>query len=76
MAVPRSDRCCASTRQRSHARAGHATTRSLAVVATGERVFRDEVLPGAILTRVAASHVRVGSFQYFAAREDAEGAGN
>jgi serine/tyrosine/threonine adenylyltransferase len=51
---------------------GIATTRSLAVVATGERVFRDEVLPGAILTRVAASHVRVGSFQYFAARADVE----
>jgi serine/tyrosine/threonine adenylyltransferase len=51
---------------------GIATTRSLAVVATGERVIRDEVLPGAILTRVAASHVRVGTFQYFAAREDVE----
>ncbi len=51
---------------------GIATTRSLAVVATGERVFRDEALPGAILTRVAASHVRVGSFQYFASREDGD----
>jgi uncharacterized protein YdiU (UPF0061 family) len=51
---------------------GIPTTRSLAVVATGERVFRDEVLPGAILTRVAASHVRIGSFQYFAARDDIE----
>jgi serine/tyrosine/threonine adenylyltransferase len=49
---------------------GIPTTRSLAVVATGERVYRDEPLPGAILTRVAASHVRVGTFQYFAARGD------
>jgi serine/tyrosine/threonine adenylyltransferase len=48
------------------------TTRSLAVVTTGERVYRDEVLPGAVLTRVAMSHVRVGTFQYFAARGDQE----
>jgi uncharacterized protein YdiU (UPF0061 family) len=46
------------------------TTRSLAVVTTGESVLREEVLPGAVLTRVAASHVRVGTFQYFAARGD------
>jgi serine/tyrosine/threonine adenylyltransferase len=51
---------------------GIPTTRSLAVVATGERVVREEVLPGAILTRVASSHVRVGSFQYFAARADVD----
>lgn len=52
---------------------GVPTTRSLAVVATGEQVFRDGAsLPGAILTRVAASHVRVGTFQYFAARGDEE----
>jgi uncharacterized protein YdiU (UPF0061 family) len=49
---------------------GIATTRSLAAVATGETVFREKALPGAILTRVAASLVRVGTFQYFAARED------
>jgi uncharacterized protein YdiU (UPF0061 family) len=49
-----------------------ASTRSLAVVATGETVFRDGALPGAVLTRVAASHVRVGTFQYFAARGDEE----
>jgi uncharacterized protein YdiU (UPF0061 family) len=49
------------------------TTRSLAVVTTGEEVYREDVLAGAILTRVAASHVRVGSFQYFAARGDQEG---
>jgi protein adenylyltransferase len=52
---------------------GIPTTRSLAVVTTGERVYREEVLPGAILTRVAASHVRVGTFQYFASRGDQEG---
>src|SRR5580658_933203 len=49
---------------------GVPTTRSLAVVTTGERVFRETVLAGAVLTRVAASHVRVGTFQYFAARGD------
>jgi serine/tyrosine/threonine adenylyltransferase len=43
---------------------GIPTTRSLAVVTTGEPVFRENTLPGAILTRVAASHVRVGTFQY------------
>jgi uncharacterized protein YdiU (UPF0061 family) len=46
---------------------GIPTTRSLAVVATGERVFREEALPGAVLTRVADSHIRVGTFQYAAA---------
>ena len=49
---------------------GVPTTRALAAVATGEHVLRDGVLPGAVLTRVAASHVRIGTFQYFAARED------
>jgi serine/tyrosine/threonine adenylyltransferase len=52
---------------------GVPTTRALAAVATGEEVIRDRVLPGAILTRVASSHVRVGTFQYFAARGDTEG---
>jgi uncharacterized protein YdiU (UPF0061 family) len=52
---------------------GIPTTRSLAVVATGEPVYREDVLPGAVLTRVARSHVRVGTFQYFAARGDEEG---
>ncbi len=47
---------------------GIPTTRALAAVATGERVVRERPLPGAVLTRVAASHVRVGTFQYFAAR--------
>jgi uncharacterized protein YdiU (UPF0061 family) len=47
---------------------GIPTTRALAVVATGEPVFRDTPLPGAVLTRVAASHLRVGTFQFFAAR--------
>jgi len=49
---------------------GVPTTRALAVAATGETVVRDRVLPGAVLARVAASHLRVGSFQYFAARGD------
>ena len=49
---------------------GVATTRSLAVVTTGEPVFRETPLPGAVVTRVAASHIRVGTFQYFAARGD------
>lgn len=52
---------------------GVPTTRALAAVTTGERVLRETPLPGAVLTRVAASHLRVGSFQYFAARRDAEG---
>ena len=51
---------------------GIPTTRALAVAATGESVFRELVLPGAVLTRVAASHIRVGTFQYFAARGDLE----
>jgi uncharacterized protein YdiU (UPF0061 family) len=49
---------------------GIPTTRALAVVATGEPVYRETVLPGAVLTRVAASHIRVGTFQYAAARGD------
>lgn len=52
---------------------GVPTTRALAAVTTGERVRRDQALPGAILTRVAASHIRVGTFQFFAARDDQEG---
>lgn len=48
------------------------TTRALAAVATGERVYRERALPGAVLTRVAASHVRVGTFQFFAARGETE----
>ncbi|MEP6667849.1 MAG: protein adenylyltransferase SelO [Chthoniobacter sp.] len=47
---------------------GIPTTRSLAVVTTGEPVFRETPLPGAVLTRVASSHIRVGTFQYAAAR--------
>lgn len=47
---------------------GIPTTRALAVAATGEQVFREQALPGAVLTRVAASHIRVGTFQFFAAR--------
>jgi uncharacterized protein YdiU (UPF0061 family) len=51
---------------------GIPTTRSLAVVTTGEQVVREDLLPGAVLTRVAASHIRVGTFEYFAARNDRE----
>ncbi len=51
---------------------GIPTTRALAVVATGEPVWRDRPLPGAVLTRVAASHLRVGTFEYFAARGELE----
>jgi uncharacterized protein YdiU (UPF0061 family) len=52
---------------------GVPSTRALAAVTTGERVFRETVLPGAVLTRVASSHLRVGSFQYFAAQGDTAG---
>lgn len=52
---------------------GIPTTRSLAVVATGEPVYRETILPGAILTRVAASHIRVGTFEYAAAIASHEG---
>jgi serine/tyrosine/threonine adenylyltransferase len=51
---------------------GIPTTRALAAVATGESVFRETELPGAVLARVASSHVRVGTFQYFAARGDTD----
>src|SRR4051794_20115599 len=49
---------------------GIPTTRALAVVATGERVMRETPLPGAVLTRVAASHLRVGTFEYAARHPD------
>jgi serine/tyrosine/threonine adenylyltransferase len=52
---------------------GIPTTRSLAATITGESVMRETVLPGAVLTRVATSHIRIGTFQYFAARSDTEG---
>jgi len=48
------------------------TTRSLAAVTTGEPIWRDGELPGAVLTRIASSHIRVGTFQFFAARGDTE----
>jgi uncharacterized protein YdiU (UPF0061 family) len=51
---------------------GIPTTRALAAVATGEEVLRETALPGAILTRVARSHIRIGTFQFFAARGDDE----
>src|SRR6202453_4736377 len=52
---------------------GVPTTRALAAVTTGERVLRETALPGAVLTLVAPSHLRVGTFQYFAAQGDTEG---
>ena len=51
---------------------GIPTTRALAAVTTGEPVIREAVFPGAVLTRVASSHIRVGTFQFFAARGDEE----
>jgi uncharacterized protein YdiU (UPF0061 family) len=54
---------------------GIPTTRALAAVTTGEPVMRETLLPGAVLTRVAASHIRVGTFQFFAARGDREALG-
>jgi uncharacterized protein YdiU (UPF0061 family) len=52
---------------------GVPTTRALAAVTTGETVWRETMQPGAVLTRVAASHIRVGTFQYLAARGDEAG---
>lgn len=54
------------------ARVGIPTTRALAAVTTGDTVYRETALPGAVLARVATSHIRVGTFQYFAARNDEE----
>lgn len=54
---------------------GIPTTRALAVVSTGDTVAREKPLPGAIVARVASSHLRVGTFQYFAARGDLKGLG-
>ena len=51
---------------------GVPTTRALAAVTTGETVVRETPLPGAVLTRVASSHIRVGTFQYFASQQDFE----
>ncbi len=49
---------------------GIPTTRSLAAVTTGDAVYREQAQPGGVIARVAASHIRVGTFQYFAARGD------
>ncbi|MDK1488907.1 YdiU family protein [Sinorhizobium sp. 7-81] len=51
---------------------GIPTTRALAATITGQPVYREQILPGAVFTRVAASHIRVGTFQFFAARGDME----
>ena len=52
---------------------GLPTTRALAAVLTGEKVVRETMLPGGVITRIAASHIRVGTFQFFAARGDGAG---
>jgi len=52
---------------------GIPTSRTLAAVATGDKVFREEILPGAVLARVAKSHLRVGTFEFFASRGDLAG---
>lgn len=52
---------------------GIPTTRTLSLVATGEDVYRETKLPGALISRVAASHIRVGTFEFLAAREDISG---
>ncbi|MBK1732136.1 protein adenylyltransferase SelO [Thiococcus pfennigii] len=54
---------------------GVPTTRALAAAATGEPVYRETALPGAVLTRIARSHVRIGTFEYFSARDDREALG-
>jgi uncharacterized protein YdiU (UPF0061 family) len=51
---------------------GVSTSRALAAVTTGEPVYREEALPGAVLARVAKSHIRIGTFQFFAARQDTD----
>ena len=55
------------------AKLGVPTTRALAAVTTGDPVYREEAVPGAVLARVASSHIRVGTFQFFASRGDTEG---
>jgi len=55
---------------------GVPTTRALAAVLTGDKVYRETILPGAVLTRVASSHMRVGTFQFFSARRDTEAVRN
>ncbi|MBB3397156.1 MULTISPECIES: protein adenylyltransferase SelO [unclassified Rhizobium] len=52
---------------------GVPATRALAAVSTGQPVYRESILPGAVFTRVAASHIRVGTFQFFTARGDTDG---
>lgn len=51
---------------------GLPTTRALAAVSSGEQVVRESFLPGAVLCRVAQSHIRIGTFQFFAARQDTD----
>ena len=51
---------------------GVPTTRALAAVTSGDKVYRERIMPGAVLTRVARSHVRIGTYQFFAVRRDTE----
>ena len=51
---------------------GIPSTRSLAAISTGEQVFRETLLPGGVLTRIAKSHIRVGTFEYFAAQKNTD----
>lgn len=53
-------------------RLGVPTTRALAAATTGDKVARDRFLPGAVLARIASSHIRIGTFEYYAARKDTE----
>ena len=53
-------------------RLGIPTTRALAMVSSGEKIFREQEFPGAVFTRVASSHIRIGTFEYFASRNDHE----
>jgi uncharacterized protein YdiU (UPF0061 family) len=52
---------------------GIPTTRSLAAIATGDQIYREQPTDGAVLTRIASSHIRIGTFQFFASRGDTEG---
>ena len=55
---------------------GIPTTRSLAIVSSGEPVYREAKMPGAIITRIAKSHIRIGTFQWFAAISDIKNSKN
>ena len=72
-AAPRSGRCCANTSSaRRCSRWAFRPRARSRPSSSGENVMRETMLPGAVLTRVASSHIRVGTFQYFAARQDTD----